>query len=119
MSKSTENSKKGSSKDVDKAIGRLKADKFNSSDDEKTQVGTSTRASVLWRTSVTRMKNLKKKKPTDETWSEADDDYGSGKKHKKGGLNWISKVKSFLKPTLSNNNMNNKNNTIIFILVCC
>ena len=73
MRKSSEKSKKGSSKEVSKAIGRLKDDRFNSFEGVRTQVSTSSGASVLGGTFVSRMKNLKNKKPADDNGSETDD----------------------------------------------
>ena len=47
----------------------------NSFDDERTQAGTSVRAFVVGRTSVSKMKNIKKKKDTyDENGSHTNED---------------------------------------------
>lgn len=76
MSKSSENSKRGSSKKVSKAIGRHKDDKINSSEGARTQFGTSARTSIVGRTLKSSMKNLKKKNGSvDERGSNTDEDY--------------------------------------------
>lgn len=74
MSKSSKKYKKGSSKEVNNAIQRLKDDRFNSSDSARTQAGTSVEASMLGRTYVSRMKNLKMKNPSDDSESDTDED---------------------------------------------
>lgn len=75
MSKSSENSKKGSSKEINKVVGRLKYDRFNSSEGARTQDGTFVRAYVLRKTYVLRMKNLKLKKPTNDSELDTDEDW--------------------------------------------
>lgn len=84
MSKSSENSNKGSSKEVSIADRKLKVaeekkhkvDMHNATKGFITQVGSSPRASVVGRTSVTKMKNLKKKKITaEDSGSNTDEDY--------------------------------------------
>lgn len=75
MNKSSENSKKGSSKKVSKAIGRLKNDRFNSSKGATTQADTYARASVLGRTYVSRINNLEIKKSVDDSGSNTNEDW--------------------------------------------
>lgn len=74
MSKSSDKSKKGCSKKVSKAIGKLKDDRFNCSEGARTQAGTSAGASMLGRTYVPRMKNLKMKMPTNDSGSDTNED---------------------------------------------
>lgn len=76
MSKSTENSKKGSSKEVNKVVWKLKDYRLKASEGERIQVGSSAGAFVVGGSLVSKMKNLKKKKrSTKYSGSDTDEDY--------------------------------------------
>lgn len=83
MNNYSENSKRGSSKEVSKAICKLNDiekkhndDMLKTSEGATMQAGLAVRASMVGRNSVSKMKNLKKKKkPTEYSGSYTDEDY--------------------------------------------
>lgn len=76
MSKSYENSKRGSTKEGSNVVGMHKDDKMNTYDYARIQSDTFARAFVVGRTSLSQMKNLKKKKDLDnESGLNTDEDW--------------------------------------------